>query len=71
MTARAPDTAPTDGSALLTPRELALRWRMSLRTIERWRADRYGPPWLVIGGRILYRQRDIVAFEDRHTKAGG
>ena len=48
---------------LLAPRELAERWRMSVRTLDRWRVDGYGPAWLVLRGRILYRREDVAAFE--------
>jgi hypothetical protein len=65
------EPAAKDGTGLLTTCELALRWRMSQRTLERWRSDRFGPPWLAIGGRILYREDDIKAFEDRHRKVVG
>ena len=50
-------------SELLAPRELAVRWRMSVRTLDRWRAEGYGPAWLTLGGRILYRRGDVAAFE--------
>lgn len=48
---------------LLAARELAVRWRMSVRTLDRWRAEGYGPAWLTLGGRILYRRGDVAAFE--------
>jgi hypothetical protein len=43
--------------------ELSRRWSISPRTLERWRWLRQGPPYLRIGGRIVYRLADIVAFE--------
>jgi hypothetical protein len=43
--------------------ELARRWRMSARTLERWRWLKIGPPYLKIGGRIVYSVDDIEAFE--------
>ena len=47
----------------LTPEELAGRWRMSPRSLERWRADRRGPAWLRLEGRALYRMTDVLAYE--------
>lgn len=48
----------------LSQKELAARWRISPRTLERWRAARTGPPWLRIGTkRIAYRLADVLAFE--------
>ena len=49
--------------ACLLPLELAARWRVSPRTLERWRAEGYGPAWLTIGGSIRYRLADVLAFE--------
>jgi Helix-turn-helix domain len=43
--------------------DLARRWRVSERTLERWRWLRQGPPYLKIGGRVVYRLDDIEAFE--------
>jgi hypothetical protein len=43
--------------------ELARRWRMSERTLERWRWLRQGPPYLKIGARVVYRLEDIEAYE--------
>jgi hypothetical protein len=36
---------------------------MSPRTLERWRSERTGPPYLKIRGRILYRVEDVQQFE--------
>ena len=47
----------------LNQTELARRWRMSERTLERWRWLGQGPVHLKIGGRVLYRLEDIEAFE--------
>lgn len=43
--------------------ELARRWRMSPRTLERWRFEGQGPAFLKLGGRVAYRLADIEAFE--------
>jgi hypothetical protein len=47
----------------LTQEELAERWRMSPRSLERWRSDGFGPKWIRLRGRVLYRIEDILAFE--------
>jgi hypothetical protein len=54
----------------LTTAELAERWRMTTRTLERWRAERYGPAWHYIGGKVLYLLADVQAYEDRHRRKG-
>lgn len=43
--------------------ELARRWRVSPRTLERWRWLGQGPRYLKIGGRVVYRLEDVEAFE--------
>lgn len=43
--------------------ELAFRWRISPRTLERWRWSKTGPVYPKIGGRVIYRLEDIEAFE--------
>ena len=56
----------TDDDALfrhLTQAELAARWRVSPRTLDRWREQGKGPAWMKLNGRILYRTEDVLAFE--------
>lgn len=43
--------------------DLARRWNISHRTLERWRWKRIGPPFIKLGGRIVYRLDDVLAFE--------
>jgi hypothetical protein len=50
----------------LTPTDLARRWRVSPRTLERWRGQRKGPPWLRLRGRVRYRYDDVLAYEQEH-----
>jgi hypothetical protein len=54
--------------------DLARRWRISPRTLERWRWLGEGPRYLKLGGRVLYRIADIEAYEQSIiclTKADG
>lgn len=55
--------APLHEHSHLTQGELARRWRISPRTLERWRWLKTGPSYLRIGGRIVYRLEDIQSFE--------
>ena len=43
--------------------DLARRWKISPRTLERWRWLGEGPRYLKLGGRVLYRVADIEAYE--------
>ena len=47
----------------LHQRELAKRWGISPRTLERWRSIGFGPAFLKLGGRVAYRLADVEAFE--------
>ncbi len=47
----------------LTTKLLARRWKITPRTLERWRADGKGPRFLRIGRHIRYSESDILAFE--------
>ncbi len=53
----------TETPVFLKQRDLAVRWKLSIRTLERWRVDRYGPAWITIGGSIRYSITDVQAFE--------
>jgi hypothetical protein len=46
--------------------ELARRWCLSPRTLERWRWLGQGPRYLKIGGRVAYRLEDVEAYEAEH-----
>lgn len=43
--------------------ELAARWNISQRTLERWRWTGEGPKFIKLGGRVIYRLEDVEAFE--------
>ncbi len=43
--------------------ELAKRWRISPRTLEKWRQMGVGPRYLRVRGRVLYALSDIEAYE--------
>nr|WP_328702799.1 helix-turn-helix domain-containing protein [Belnapia mucosa] len=65
-------TRPTSGPLRhLTQLDLARRWRISPRTLERWRSLRQGPAYLKLGGVVAYRLEDVEAFEaeQRHEAA--
>jgi len=47
----------------LNQKELADRWTILHRTLERWRWASEGPAYMKIGGRVVYRIADIEAFE--------
>ena len=52
----------------LSTRELAERWNISRRTLDRWRWAGEGPRFLKLGGRVVYRIADIEAFEQQQLR---
>ena len=48
---------------MLLQRDVAERWRVSPRTLERFRYEKKGPRYVKIGGRVVYRLSDIEAYE--------
>jgi len=48
---------------LLTPCELANRWKMQSKTLSQWRWNGKGPMYIKMGGNIRYRLCDIEEFE--------
>ena len=69
-----PARASTEVVRHLTQLDLARRWRISPRTLERWRWLRQGPAYLKLGAVIAYRLEDVEAFEARQrhdTAAAG
>lgn len=57
-------------STILSERTLAARYEKTVRTLQRWRADGYGPAYLRIGGSIFYRLEDVESFEARMRQGG-
>lgn len=55
----------------LTEKELAERFRVSTRTVQKWRTKGVGPAFIVIGQHtVLYREEDVLAYE-RAKRQGG
>lgn len=56
--------------AHLTQAELADRWRLSGRTLEKWRQTGRGPRHLRVGGRVLYPAEEVARFEAANLRGG-
>lgn len=48
--------------------DLAARWRISPRTLERRRWTGEGPSFMKLGGRVIYRLEDVLAFENQELR---
>lgn len=58
---------------LLTPDELVKRWggTVVVGTLANWRNKGKGPKYTKIGGKVRYRESDIIDYENENTKNGG
>ena len=43
--------------------DLARRWRISPRTLERWRWLKRGPAYIKVGHHVVYRIEDVETYE--------
>ena len=43
---------------------LAARWGLKPSTLENWRNLGKGPAYRKIGGRVIYPEPDVIAFEE-------
>ena len=46
----------------LTTAELAAELKRTAHTLERWRRQRIGPPWIRLQGRVLYDRHQVEAW---------
>jgi predicted site-specific integrase-resolvase len=53
----------------MTAAELSARWKgtISPRTLANWRCTGNGPRFVKIGGRVMYRQSDVQAWENARS----
>ena len=50
--------------------DLARRWRISPRTLERWRWLGQGPAYIKVGSHVVYKMHDVEAFEAEQRRTG-
>lgn len=48
---------------VMTERQLAARWKISLKTLRRWRSDNEGPTWHKLFQYVRYHEADVLDFE--------
>lgn len=51
-----------------TETELALRWNISPKTLQRWRYEGVGPPYIKLSKAVRYPVDDIVAYEQANRQ---
>ncbi|MBA3814645.1 MAG: DNA-binding protein [Alphaproteobacteria bacterium] len=53
---------------LLTPEDLAIRWKVTIFTISQWRWNGKGPRFFKQGRQIFYRPQDVLRYEEQKCK---
>jgi hypothetical protein len=61
---RAAEVPAEPSQELLTEKMLAVRWVCSVARLQRWSIVGEEPPYLKMVGKVLYRLRDIEAYEE-------
>lgn len=54
----------------LSQQQLAERWGLSPKTLERWRVQGIGPVYIRLPGRVVYRLEDVEAYERDSLRQG-
>lgn len=52
----------------LTEKDLAKRWNLSTKTLQRWRIRHKGPTYLKLGGGVRYKPDNIREFEEERGR---
>ena len=63
LSAMAPELAMPPRQ-VLSEADLASRWGMSPKTLQRWRMEGRGPHYLKLGKRVNYPLNAVIAFEN-------
>jgi Helix-turn-helix domain len=57
---------------LLTPTEVAARWRISVKTLANWRTQKKGPHYIKLGGnrnqRVFYTMDAVLGYERKSLR---
>ncbi len=48
--------------------ELATRWKLSVKTVRRWRQIDLGPIFCKLGSRVVYLVSEVEAYERRVSR---
>jgi predicted DNA-binding transcriptional regulator AlpA len=54
---------PHDARRVLNENELAQRWGISTKTLQRWRSEGRGPKYLKLSKRVSYPLETVLDFE--------
>lgn len=67
---RHPSWPQRDGvpSIAMDETELATRWKLSVKTVRRWRQVDLGPIFCKLGSRVVYLVSEVEAYERRVSR---
>lgn len=52
----------------LTPKDLAKRWRMNVKTLDNWRNADHGPSYIKRGWAVFYPIAGVKEFEKKNPQ---
>lgn len=53
---------------VMTEQQVAARWKVSLKTMRRWRQDKVGPAWHKLFHHVRYHEADVFEFEQQSAQ---
>ncbi len=53
---------------VMTEQQVAARWKVSLKTMRRWRQDKVGPTWHKLYRHVRYHEADVFDFEQQSAQ---
>lgn len=53
---------------VMTEQQVAVRWKISLKTMRRWRQDKVGPAWHNLFHHVRYHEADVFEFEQQSAQ---
>lgn len=53
---------------VMTEQQVAARWKVSLKTMRRWRQDKVGPAWHKLFRHVRYHEVDVFDFEQQSAQ---
>ncbi len=53
---------------VMTEQQVAARWKVSLKTMRRWRQDKVGPTWHKLFHHVRYHEADVFDFEQQSAQ---
>jgi len=53
---------------VMTEQQVAARWKVSLKTMRRWRQDKVGPTWHKLFRHVRYHEADVFDFEQQSAQ---